>query len=1851
VKHFINLRTSLSSSLLLVLLAVPAGCGRPAPGDDEAVERVRSALTATTVKINSGGPAVGAFGADASFSGGATLTRTNTIDMTGVPAGLPMSLYQSQRFNNHSYTFSGFDAGSSNEIRLHFADTKWTTINQRTFHIYVNDVKLVSDFDIIKAAGAPNKAVIKTLTAPASASGTYVIKFVGTRDAAMVCGIEIGSSTTPAWMLPLCFSRQAAVSDVQGDVRDIWSGRETAATGKRVGTRPVVKLRFNRGVEPTWLGKAITLKGQVVRNASGTLTDCRASAANGGVDVVPLAISAPAATWATGTLGGSTQRYLADVQVFVSGNVTGSPKVAGALVAGGNVTINGFTLNSDAKPYGVVAKGNLSLTSGTATGAASYGGTLTTSSATVTGGSAKGTLIDFASLAPRVLDASAAVAQSTPNGGLTFGADKIARFVGVKTDSNVFTVDAAVLSQSKGVTISAPATSAVLVNVTGSSVSMSNLSVTLTNVTANKLVWNAPDATTVSMSTVTFLGSLVAPKAAVTLTGGGFTGQLVAASLGGTGTLKTAAFVGWEAFGLTTADVTLSTTRPLLRACSYSLEISGPLGSDQACLGTAFSVPFTVDSFDSSTVSRDNEATRWNAARTQLLSFKPRAGVNTPASEVLTRYAAPLGIGPLETFAAAGSWKTAQASRTTALYQQQHLGVPVEGGSFMIDQEVVNGQPLARWVRGAAVPVATNVVAPTVTSGTAQSTALTAVGAKTPYPWTLSGTKFKAPTTTLLFARKGATRTLAWRVDLSKSGIRSVAGVDVDAQTGAVLNTTGKQNFAVCGVTAPTTVADATGTVDFTGLGTLPFEDMRLTNGASEARLLRPYATLAGAQPGTAYAPSMESFVGPMTLDAQGGLDATKLQPVCNATDAWSAADVVDPARALTFVEATRKFVDASMFPFNGGTWSGFTGNDAANATQLRVISSSHASWGDCPTPGTSCSDAVKTPTGPYSGFVSAWRVDPYVYVNTAFPDPVAGNIDWVQPVPVSHELGHVIVNSSREALGLPMIEPQSEADALNEGFADILALGFSKSVTPAVFSWELFQGKRNAANPKANNNPDTYGEGATNFCGKNDQSVACNPHIDATIFDHWFYLVINGGSGSNDFECSYEVTPPDGTEAERFKQALDLAFYAMTTGAGSSPTFAQIAEATNERASNLMNDKLLQASQAAWVAVGVGKEAAPNDVSPADGAQDVSVWPAKLSWTTTDTKDWEIQIASDIAFTAVKQTADATVLSTSGNVRTLGLTATLDAAIPTYYWRVRQKSMKPWGKCLSVFTFATGDASKIEIVQPETKDAAGVYQANPRGDFTWKVLPDVQTYFVKGFASPPAACPDINDQTATRLGVAPPGSETVFEYVTGLDATQWGITYDNTSTFYLTIAAMAPDAMSLAPCLIVPFKLSQLEAPKLLYPNTDDVVQLHSPDDFVAFTPCAGAVEYRVDMGRVKAGVLEDTYSETKKASDLQQKMNGSQPFIQFPVKADALAGNTDVQYYWTVWAIDANGFAFHNFSPFVFSNAYHIGPAAPAISSPMTGAAGVSKTSVSVSWSSEGAGMGTKYEISLSSWDKKLPGNTKLTFIKKKVVDHAGAVGAAQSTTVTDLGALADDTSYQVKITVIPTTAITAFTDVTPRLSVTTDFTTGAAKPIPAPVLLWDAICSPAIPGLGQSLSMEDATVFAIGDVPDIDGVEAEFYDATDPAHVKDGALAATGKMTCFTVEKSTDLDMCGPSVIDARNCFVIDGGITRVWSQAEEDAANQRARQLWGGFTFQTFRIRYGNSSQNVKGAWSRMGIMVGCIDQSLCTWNRNAADVGPSKAPDLAGAFGIENKCDDSKYAQWLQSATDECIPWQ
>jgi len=142
-------------------------------------------------QISAGGPAVCPYAADTDFTGGKTSVHTVTVDTSAVLDPAPQQVYQSLRFGNFTYTIPGSVAGSSHRVRLHFAETFWTTVGQRLFNVNINGARVLTDYDIVAAAGGARKAVVEEFTVPADSNGQYVISFSTVRDNAAVSGIEI----------------------------------------------------------------------------------------------------------------------------------------------------------------------------------------------------------------------------------------------------------------------------------------------------------------------------------------------------------------------------------------------------------------------------------------------------------------------------------------------------------------------------------------------------------------------------------------------------------------------------------------------------------------------------------------------------------------------------------------------------------------------------------------------------------------------------------------------------------------------------------------------------------------------------------------------------------------------------------------------------------------------------------------------------------------------------------------------------------------------------------------------------------------------------------------------------------------------------------------------------------------------------------------------------------------------------------------------------------------------------------------------------------------------------------------------------------------------------------------------------------------------------------------------------------------------------------------------------------------------------------------------------------------------------------------------------------------------------
>jgi len=151
------------------------------------------------IAINVGGGPVGIFASDQGGSGGNPYSFTNPIDVSGVSNPAPEAVYQTGRYSSDfTYTFSGLGAGANCTIRLHFAETYFTSAGQRVFNVLVNGSTQITGLDVYVAAGnQSNKALIREINTAADASGTIAIRFVSTVENAIISGIEILNPAAP----------------------------------------------------------------------------------------------------------------------------------------------------------------------------------------------------------------------------------------------------------------------------------------------------------------------------------------------------------------------------------------------------------------------------------------------------------------------------------------------------------------------------------------------------------------------------------------------------------------------------------------------------------------------------------------------------------------------------------------------------------------------------------------------------------------------------------------------------------------------------------------------------------------------------------------------------------------------------------------------------------------------------------------------------------------------------------------------------------------------------------------------------------------------------------------------------------------------------------------------------------------------------------------------------------------------------------------------------------------------------------------------------------------------------------------------------------------------------------------------------------------------------------------------------------------------------------------------------------------------------------------------------------------------------------------------------------------------
>lgn len=180
------------------------------------------------------------------------------------------------------------------------------------------------------------------------------------------------------------------------------------------------------------------------------------------------------------------------------------------------------------------------------------------------------------------------------------------------------------------------------------------------------------------------------------------------------------------------------------------------------------------------------------------------------------------------------------------------------------------------------------------------------------------------------------------------------------------------------------------------------------------------------------------------------------------------------------------------------------------------------------------------------------------------------------------HEITHGLTSNTSN------LTYSNESGALNESFSDIFGTMIENYGRPTQWDWKIGQdmtpggqGIRNMSNPNLFQDPDTY-LGTYWYTGTADNGGV---HTNSGVSNYWFYLLSQGGTGTNDINNAYNVTGI--TKAS----AAQIAFRALTVYFTPSTNYmaarGYCIQAAKDIFGNCSNE-VVQTTNA-WYAVGVG--------------------------------------------------------------------------------------------------------------------------------------------------------------------------------------------------------------------------------------------------------------------------------------------------------------------------------------------------------------------------------------------------------------------------------------------------------------------------------------------------------------------------------------------------------------------------------------------------------------------------------------------------------------------------------------
>ncbi len=194
----------------------------------------------------------------------------------------------------------------------------------------------------------------------------------------------------------------------------------------------------------------------------------------------------------------------------------------------------------------------------------------------------------------------------------------------------------------------------------------------------------------------------------------------------------------------------------------------------------------------------------------------------------------------------------------------------------------------------------------------------------------------------------------------------------------------------------------------------------------------------------------------------------------------------------------------------------------------------------------------------------------------------------------VAHEYVHSIIKTAGSQLNY-----RYESGALNESFADIFGTVVEYYNDPSNFDWDLGEDAnlvgaalRSMSDPNTYGQPDTYGSGIENYWFDIEDCLSadigndyCGVHTNSGVQNYWFYLLCQGGSGTNDNGQNYNVS------SIGINKATQIAYENMMNYLGPNSEYVDAYNGSIQAATALYGADSEEVAQVqnAWCAVGVG--------------------------------------------------------------------------------------------------------------------------------------------------------------------------------------------------------------------------------------------------------------------------------------------------------------------------------------------------------------------------------------------------------------------------------------------------------------------------------------------------------------------------------------------------------------------------------------------------------------------------------------------------------------------------------------